>query len=430
MLIFLIRRAKITQKSIIQKDYLMKNNYKRLKLACYTTNISMSVVGNLSPVLFLTFRSLYGISYSLLGLLVLINFVTQLTIDLIFSFFSHKFNIAKTVKFTPLLTSIGLLLYALAPVIFPQNIYLGLAVGTVVFSVSGGLSEVLISPVIAEIPAKDPDREMSKLHSIYAWGVVFVIIFSTIFLLLFKSQNWQILAFILMLVPIFSSILFAGTEIPPIETPEKATGALHLLGNRGVWLCVLAIFLGGATECTMAQWASGYLEGALGIEKVWGDIFGVAIFSLMLGMGRTIYAKKGKNIENVLFLGALGASVCYVTAALSDMPVIGLIACALTGFCVSMLWPGSLIVASERFPQGGVFIFAMMAAGGDLGASIGPQLIGIITDAVAASPKLYEFALNISLSQEQLGMKLGMLVAAIFPICAIPVYHYLQKSKK
>jgi MFS family permease len=150
----------------------------------------------------------------------------------------------------------------------------------------------------------------------------------------------------------------------------------------------------------------------------------------MLGMARTIYAKKGKNIENVLFLGALGASVCYVTAALSDMPVIGLIACALTGFCVSMLWPGSLIIASERFPQGGVFIFAMMAAGGDLGASIGPQPIGIITDAVAASPKLYEFALNISLSQEQLGMKLGMLVAAIFPICAIPVYHYLQKSKK
>ena len=67
------------------KDFLiMQKNYSLVKLACYIANISMSIVSNLSPVLFLTFHSLYGISYSLLGLLVLINFVTQLTIDLIF----------------------------------------------------------------------------------------------------------------------------------------------------------------------------------------------------------------------------------------------------------------------------------------------------------------------------------------------------------
>ena len=93
----------------------MQTNYNRLKLACYGTNICMSVVGNLSPLLFLTFRSLYGISYSLLGLLVVINFTTQLIIDLIFSFFSHRFNIEKVVKFTPALTAIGLVIYAAAP---------------------------------------------------------------------------------------------------------------------------------------------------------------------------------------------------------------------------------------------------------------------------------------------------------------------------
>ena len=87
-------------------------NMKRLKLACYTANISMSVVTNLSPVLFLTFHSLYGISYTLLGLLVFINYVTQLSVDLVFSFFSYKFNIPKTVKIMPLLTVIGLFIYA------------------------------------------------------------------------------------------------------------------------------------------------------------------------------------------------------------------------------------------------------------------------------------------------------------------------------
>ena len=68
----------------------MEQGYGRLKVACYTSNVAMSVVANLSPLLFLTIRTQYGISYTLLGLLVLINFCTQLSIDLIFSFFSHN----------------------------------------------------------------------------------------------------------------------------------------------------------------------------------------------------------------------------------------------------------------------------------------------------------------------------------------------------
>lgn len=406
----------------------MKLKIMRLKLACYTTNITMSVVGNLSPVLFLTFRSLYGISYSLLGLLVLINFVTQLTVDLIFSFFSHKFNISSAVKITPLLACIGLFIYAFWPFLFPQNVYTGLVIGTVVFSAAGGFAEVLISPVIASLPSPDSDREMSKLHSVYAWGVVFVIIISTLFLLIFGQQSWQWLAFIFILIPLFSFISFLKSKIPDMKTPERTSGALQFLKNKGLWLCIVAIFLGGAAECTMAQWASGYLEQALGIPKVWGDIFGVALFSVMLGLGRSLYAKIGKNIGNVLFMGAIGAATCYLTAAVTNIPVLGLLACAFTGFCVSMLWPGSLIVASDRFPSGGVFIYAMMAAGGDLGASVAPQLIGIITDAVIAIPKAAAFAGNIGLTPEQLGMKSGMLVGMLFPLAAIPVYFFIKKK--
>lgn len=251
----------------------MDSKIRRLKFACYTTNISMSVVGNLSPILFLTLRSLYGISYSLLGLLVLINFVTQLTIDLMFSFFSHKFNIEKSVKVTPLLTFIGLLVYALWPFFFPKAVYAGLVIGTIIFSASGGLAEVLISPVIAAIPSDDPDREMSKLHSIYAWGVVAVIIISTLFLLAFGAESWQWLALIFTLIPLTSCLLFTKAEIPKMETPKQTSGVFEFFKDKGLWLCVAAIFLGGASECTMAQWSSGYLEQALGIPKVWGDIF-------------------------------------------------------------------------------------------------------------------------------------------------------------
>ena len=407
-----------------------QSNVRRVKLACYSANVGASVVANLSPVLFLTFRELYGISYSLLGLLVLINFFTQLIIDLIFSFFSHRFNIPKTVKSIPVICFFGFLIYAAAPMLLPNQVFIGLAIGTVVFSAAGGLGEVLISPTVAALPSPDPDREMSKLHSMYAWGVVGVIVVSTLFLLLFGKESWQYLTLLFMSVMVFSFVLFLGAKIPEMQTPKKASGALGMFKSRGVWLCIFAIFLGGAAECNMGQWSSGYLEAALGIPKLWGDLFGVALFSVMLGLGRTLYAKRGKNIGKVLTLGAIGATVCYLVAAMSPIPVIGLLACAFTGFFVSMLWPGNLVVASGRYPNDGVFIYAVMAAGGDLGASVAPQLLGVITDTVIANPHAAEIAARLSLTVEQLGMKLGMLCGMLFPLCAIFVYLHIWKTEK
>lgn len=381
---------------------------RKIKWGCYTANMSMSAVANLSPLLFLTFRSLYGISYSLLGLLVLVNFMTQLGIDLVFSFFSHRFNIQKTVRIMPMLTILGLVLYALLPVVFPSYAYVGLVLGTLVFSASSGLAEVLVSPVIAALPLPEPDREVSRLHSVYAWGVVLVIIVSTLFLLAFGKELWWVLALLWTALPLVSCVLFLSTKLPTMTTPKHTGAAFALLKNKALWVSVFAIFCGGSAECTMAQWSSGYLEQALGLPKVWGDIFGVALFALAMGVGRTLYTKYGKSPERVLFRGSVGSVVCYLLAAISPFPILGLLACIINGFCVAMLWPGNLIIASDRFPKGGVFIFAMMAAGGDLGASFGPQLVGMVTDSAVALG-----------STEALGMKCGMLVGMLFPLVGI-----------
>ncbi len=104
------------------------------KLACYMSNASMAAVACISPLLFVTFHDLYSISYAQLGFLVLINFCTQLCVDLIFSFCSYKFNIQKIVRTMPLLTVIGLTVYAAFPVLFPDRAYLFLVIGTMIFS--------------------------------------------------------------------------------------------------------------------------------------------------------------------------------------------------------------------------------------------------------------------------------------------------------
>lgn len=399
-------------------------SYGRLKAACYTSNIAMSAVTNLAPILFLSFKELYGISFAMLGLLVAINFTTQLIVDLLLSLFSHKLNMSLTVKLTPVITAVGLLVFAAAPLLFPASPFIGLVIGTVIYAASGGLVEVLITPVIAAIPSDDPDREVSKLHSSYAWGCVASLPLLSLFILGFGGEAWQILTLLCALIPITSAILYLGTELPALKTPERIGGAIKQFKNPALWFSVLAIFLGGATECTMSQWASGYIEAALGIDKIWGDIFGVTLFAVMLGIGRTLYSKYGKSPEPILFFGSVGSVVCYIIAALSPSPIISLIACALTGLCASMLWPGTLIYAADRIPSGGVLVYAMMAAGGDLGASVGPQLVGAVADIASASGWLGDVLTG---SAEAVGMRVGMLAGSVLPILAVCVYAVIYR---
>lgn len=400
--------------------------YQKLKLACYMGNVSMAAIGCLSPLLFVTFREMYGISYTLLGLLVVINFCTQLTVDLIFAYHASRFNVERTVKLTPLLTVAGLMIYGLLPTLVPQCAYLFLALGTVVFSAAAGLSEVLLSPVIAAIPSKTPERDMSILHSTYAWGLVVVVIFSTLFLKWVGAERWFLLPLVMVAIPAASFLLFLSEVLPPMEqgteTPEQGSRF-----PKGLWLCVLCIFLGGAAEGTMTQWISSYLESAVELTKAVGDILGMAMFSAALGLGRSLYAKLGKRVLSVIQWGMGGAAVCYVVAALSSNAVIGLVACVLTGLCVSMLWPGSIILVGERFPTIGVTAYALMAAGGDLGCSAAPQLVGLVADGVAASQWAAALSQSLSHTAEQIGMRAGILAAAIFPLVGVFFLIYLRR---
>lgn len=407
----------------------MDINTKKLKIACYSGSLSMSIVSNLSPLLFLTFRDLYGISYSLLGLLILINYISQLTIDLCFSFFSHKINIPLIVKITPIISIIGLLIYALWAIIFNSNVYIGLVIGTIIFSSASGFNEVLISPIIEALPSENKEREMSKLHSVFAFGVVGVMIIGTLFLLIFKKDNWPYLALLFTLIPLLSFIYFIQAKIPDFKSEKETYSVKSFILNKQMWLCAIAIFLGGAAEVAMSQWSSSYLERAFNIDKVWGDIFGVAIFALMLGLGRYLYGKFGKNLEKVLLVGSIGASICYILAIFVNVPIVGLLACGITGLCVSMLWPGTLSVVTKRVVPCGVFVFALMAAMGDLGAAISPQLVGVVTDGVIESLWAIDVANSLSISVEQLSMRVGMLFGLIFPLLGIIVFSIIYKSK-
>jgi MFS family permease len=377
----------------------------------------MSSVFCVPPLLFVTFRESYGISYTLLGTLVLINFFTQLGIDLIFTVFSKHFNPKITVRVMPIITSLGLMLYAVIPTLFPSAAYLGLVLGTVVFSVSAGLSEVLLSPLIAAIPSDNPQRDMSALHSLYAFGVFTMVVISTLFLRIFGSGLWYVLVLTLSLLPLIPAIIFMTSPFPDMSSEnvgEVKVSSKHR--SVGLALCVACIFFGSCAESVMSTWISGYMENALGIDKTVGDILGVATFAILLGITRIAYARYGKSITKMLLIGMTGAAVCYLTVGLTSNLYVGFICCIATGVFVAMLWPGALIMMEEKIPCAGVAAFALMASGGDLGAAVAPQLVGIVVDKVSASGFAKEIAAALEISTEQVGLKAGMLITSIFPI--------------
>ena len=401
---------------------MVATSFKRTKFACYSAYFTMSSVFCLPPVLFVTLREMYGISYTLLGTLVLINFCTQLAVDLLFTFFSKKFNVKKIIKIMPLITSLGMLIYALVPTFFPQAAYAGLAIGTVVFSVAAGLSEVLLSPTIAAIPSDNPQRDMSLLHALYGFGVFTVVMIATVFLKFCGAENWMYLTLFFALLPVISSVLFMISPMPEMGNGEEVV-TVEKTKKRviGLGLCVACIFFGACAENAMTNWISSYMETALHIDKAMGDILGMAMFAILLALTRIVYAKWGKNIFLTLLIGMIGAVICYLVAGLSVSVIPAFIACILTGVFTSMLWPGTLIMMEENISSPGVTAYALMASGGDLGASVAPQLMGIVVDKVSASALAKELSVKLHLSVEQIGLKAGMLCSAIFPIIGIGV---------
>lgn len=409
-------------------------NYKRTKFSCFFSYLTMASIFSLPPMLFVTFRETFGISYTLLGTLVLINFCTQLSIDLMFTFFSKYFNIKIMVRFMPILTSVGMALYALIPSFFPQYAYAGLVAGTIIFSVSAGLSEVLLSPLVASLPSDNPERDMSALHSLYGYGVVTVVLISSLFFRLFGTENWMYLTLFFAALPLLSALSFMLSPIPDIHTSSsESTAKRHANTGFGLTLCVLCIFLGSAAENTMTNWISSYVENALHISKSLSDLLGLSLFAIALSLTRTFYAKYGKNISRMLLIGMIGSTCCYLIAGFSSSMVFALAACVATGVFSSMLWPGTLILMEEKFPQLGVAAYALMAAGGDFGASVAPQLMGAIADTVAASRWAQTMSVSLAMSTEQLGMKAAMVLSAVFPFLGIflliYIIHYFRKHK-
>ena len=149
-----------------------------------------------------------------------------------------------------------------------------------------------------------------------------------------------------------------------------------LLRSPDFLLALVVMLCAGASEMMMSQWASLFAEEGLGVTKVLGDLAGPCLFAVLMGVARTIYGVWGEKIQlhRALTVCGLLCVLCYSLTVLAPLPAFSLAGCALCGFAVGILWPGTLSICSARFPLGGVAMFGMLAIAGDLGCSLGPWI--------------------------------------------------------
>ncbi|HIS76414.1 MAG TPA: MFS transporter [Candidatus Merdivicinus excrementipullorum] len=367
---------------------MIRQNYNHTIYAAYIGYITQAIIVNFSPLLFLTFQRDYQISLGRISFLVSFNFVIQLLVDMIAARYVDRIGYRPCILAAHVSSVIGLVGLALFPSILPP--YAGLLLATAFCAVGGGLIEVLISPIVEACPTEKKEAAMSILHSFYSWGQVFVVLLSTVFFTLFGAQNWKIMAVIWALVPFCNIFYFSQVPIATLPGAESGFSIKNLFKNRLFWVFSLLMACAGASEQSMAQWASAFAEAGLQVSKTVGDLAGPCAFAVAMGITRALYGKFSEKVPLSRFMTISGilCVISYLLASLSPNPVLALVGCSLCGFSVGIMWPGTLSLASKRIPLGGTAMFALLALAGDLGCATGPALVGNISDAFQSNLKI------------------------------------------
>lgn len=377
--------------------------YKHTVYACFVGYITQAIVNNFAPLLFLTFVSSYGVPLSKITLLVTFNFGFQLFIDAVSPRFIDKIGYRISMILAHVFSAAGLVMLTVLPELF-EDAFIGLLLAVLIYAIGGGLLEVLVSPVVEACPTDNKEATMSLLHSFYCWGHVGVVLLSTIYFAVFGIENWKYLACFWALVPALNCISFTKVPIATlIEEGETGLSLKELFRNKVFWLFMIMMVSAGASEQAVSQWASAFAEAGLGVDKTIGDLAGPMLFAICMGISRAIYGKYGDRIKleyYMLFSGAL-CILSYLMISLSPWPMLSFIGCAICGFSVGIMWPGTFSMSAAGIRNGGTLMFALFALAGDVGCSAGPTLVGMVSSAANNN------------------LKLGTLAAIFFPILCI-----------
>ncbi len=411
----------------------MKLNYTHTLYASYIGYITQAIINIFPPLVFIMFQKDFNISLTQIGLLSSFNFGIQMLIDFLAIKFIDKIGYRIPIVSAHIFAALGLFLLGILP--FYIEPYLGILICFFINAISGGLIEVLVSPIVETLPDKQKTKAMNILHSFYCWGSMLVVIVSTLYFNIFGIENWKYMSMIWAIIPFCNIFLFANVPLNVLKTHEdnmksdNTVSIRKLLSVKIVLVFVVLMICAGASEQSIAQWISLFAEVGLNVNKTVGDIFGACMFAFCMGIVRLIYGMKSEsiNIEKALIISSLFCVFGYIVTVFSPYPFLSLIGCGISGLSVAIMWPSVFSLASKTYNKGGTAMFAMLALAGDIGCSIGPGIVGIVSNNKNISDKFS--AIIVNSDSIQIGLKIGILFAIIFPVLMFLVL-FLFKNRK
>ena len=389
----------------------MSASYKSTKIACFIGFVVQAIINNFLPLLFIIFNTEYHLNYEQLGRLLFINFFVQLIVDALTPALVKRIGYRGAAISCHALAAVGLCLLGILPLIFPNHIYACLVASIIIYASGSGIIEVCISPIVELLPGDKKGADMAFSHSFYCWGQAFTVLVSTLLIFLIGQSSWQFIPILWAIIPFLNTFNFMRVPIVEQHDAPLSKTAKTLFKNRDFWIFAVIMICAGASEITMAEWASLFAQQALGVDKTVGDLLGPCAFAVCMGSGRVIFGLlDGKfNPKKALVINNVFCIICYVGVAICNIPALSLIACALCGFTVSLSWPGTYSLAARHFPMGGTLMFSILALCGDFGCSIGPWLMGIVANNTT--------------------LETGFFVCAIFPAIMVLTAPLLRKEK-
>ena len=402
----------------------MKLTDKHTLYASYLGYITQAIINNLPPLLFVTFQNQFDIPLSKISALITMNFVIQIIVDLIGAKYIDKIGYRPSIVAAHVFAVLGLVSLGTLP--YLMDPFIGIVIAMFLNAIGGGLTEVLISPIVESLPGDEKAAAMSVLHSFYCWGHMAVVILSTVYFVAIDTEHWQFLPFLWALLPLGNAFLYAKVPMHVLVAEEDKIPLSKLFSAKIFWLLFFLMLCAGASEQAMSQWSSYFAEKGLGVSKTLGDLLGPCAFALTMGLSRLIYGKLGSrmNVQRFIVFSAFLCVAAYLLTVFAPHPILSLVGCGICGFSVGIFWPGVFTTAAATYPAGGTAMFALLALAGDVGCGGGPGLVGVISNAAKEGMEAIKAIIPAGAETE---LKVGMLFAILFPIGMIAGMALLKK---
>ena len=320
-------------------------------------------------------------------------FIPQIILAIVTSLSAPKLSERWSMKTVMLFGLLSLLLSGLvlaaSHLFFVGNFdYILLLIGTAFLGAGFGLTITALNPFAFHLfPGKETSA-VTAMHILLGAGTASAALFLNYFV---SKGVWYMaplaISAIVLLMLIFTLPLPLSLPEKEVEESDQKEGI-----PLQIWLFAITVFLYGACEATFGNWGALFLEKSGGLSTS-DSALGLSLFWGFIAIGRilfTFYALKFSPKWVYILAPIIVMIVFYLLPSASSREL--LLACmAIGGFGMSVLFPVSISMATERFPKYAALISGLLVAAIQLGTGFSSNIIGILNESFPLD-KLFQYS--------------------------------------